>query len=232
MKRFLLLAVCISAIVGSASAVDLSSVPCPPGNVPDIRSDEYTLDDGTGDNSIGLTAGGTLFWYNGFQIMSGYENITSVGVAWGQIAAGRAAEIQIFADPNNDGDATDVTMSDLLWSTPATSEGGDTDTFFQYPVPSINVGSAGGFFFVGVCCNQNAGEYPARVDQSSSFGQSWVGGSGNQGADCDNPNSGSLGLLAIIDTYGLPGNWMVRASADGNTPVQTATWGSVKSMYR
>jgi hypothetical protein len=232
MRTLLLIAIATLAIAGSSSAADLSSIACPPGNVPDPRTDEYMLDDGTGENSIGLTAGGTIMWYNQFQVIAGAEDINSVGVAWGQVAAGRAAEIQIFDDPNNDGNCQDITAADLLWSSATTSEGSNTDAFFAYPAPDVNVGAAGDFFFVGVCCSQFSGEYPARIDQTFSWGQSWVGGDGAQNADCSNPNAGSLGLLNIIDNYGLPGNWMVRASAGPPVATEPATWGYVKSLYQ
>jgi hypothetical protein len=212
MKKLLLIAVATFAIVGVGRAVDLSSVPCPPGGTPDNRDDEYMLDDGVGENSVGLTSGGTIIWLNQFQVIAGFERIVDVGVAWGQVPAGRSAEVLIFDDPNDDGNPQDLTPADLLWSAPVTTEGGDSDTFFQYPAPNVFVGNEGDVFFVGVCCSQPAGEYPARIDQTFSMGQSWVGGDDALGFTCADPNAGSLGMLNLIDGYGLPGNWMVRAS--------------------
>jgi hypothetical protein len=233
MRKLLLIAIGTLAIVGSAAAIDLSSISCPPGGTAGPRTDEYMIDDGTGENSIGLTAGGTIIWLNQFQVMAGAEDISAIGVAWGQVGAGRASTLLIFSDPNNDGDPSDVNVGDLLFSLPVTSEGTNTDTFYSYPVPSVNVGVDGDFFFVGVCGSQNAGEYPARIDQTFPLGQSWVGGDGAiSGFDCTNPNTGSLGVLFRIDDAGLPGNWMVRASAGLPSPTQNATWGQLKSMYK
>ena len=235
MKKLLLVAFGIFAIVGSANALDFSSVACPPGGVPGPRTDEYIIDDGLGENSIGLTAGGTIIWANSFQVLAGFEQISEIRVAWGQVAAGRTGTLLIFSDPNNDGNMNDVTSTNLLFSGPVTSEGNNTDDFFTYPTGNVCAGVANDWFFVGLCLHQFAGDYPSRIDQSSPVYQSFVGGDGGMTFDCTNVNSGNVLPMTHIDDLGFPGNWMVRASSNGicgETPAQNASWGNIKAMYR
>jgi hypothetical protein len=219
------------AFAGSANADVFSSMPTPPGGTPTTELDEYTLDDGTGENSIGLTAGGQMVWANKFQVLAGCENVTEIAVAWGQCAAGIAGTALIFDDPNNDGNPADVGPGSVLVSVPTVTDGDNNDTFDRYPIASTNVGAAGDFFYVAICLNHPAGQFPGRIDQTASQGKSYITGSPGAPGACDNPNVMALGVLTVIDTYGLPGNWMVRASCEQGIPVQEASWGTVKATY-
>jgi hypothetical protein len=61
----------------------------------------------------------------------------------------------------------------------------------------------------------SAGEYPASIDQTASQVRSWVGiYSGNPG---DPPTLPATSSWGIIDSFGFPGNWMIRGY--GNTGV-------------
>jgi hypothetical protein len=199
MKTLLVLLIATLAVAQVGRAVELSSAPCPPGGKADSRYDQYVLDDGTGETSIGLGGGGTLIWLNQFWVQPYDTDIGSVSVAWGDVPAGRRAEILIF-----DG------WLNLLARMEVASEGGNNDTFYQYPIAAWIGGTQS--FFVGVCCSHFGGEYPARLDQSSSMQQSWAGGDGALDFDCAFPDAGSVGW-GLIDDYGYPGNWMIRACA-------------------
>lgn len=219
MYKHPLASVAVAAIVATAAqvaggngvAADLIGIPCAPAGATDSRSDDYTIDDGTGDVNLGLVSGGTLVWLNQFQAFAGAEHIQRVNIAWGEIDPGRIAKIMIFADPNNDGDPQDITPAQLLWASDVVVDYSDSDIFSEYPADA-HVGSAGSYFFVGVCCDNQPGEYPARLDQTNPMQRSWTGG-GATGADCTDPNEGELGLLDRIDAYGYPGNWMIRAQS-------------------
>lgn len=233
MKAALLVLVGLSlALAGAASAVTLSHVATPPpNNPPQIRTDEYQLDDGIGDNSIGLTAGGTLVWLNRFNVLAGFETLTAISVAFGQVNGVQTGVVEVFNDPNNDNQAQDITSANLLASAPCTSNTSNSDNYVSFSIPATNLGAVGNTFYIGVCLAGPAGDYPARIDQTASQYRSWVGGDGSlTWGGCANPNSGGLGTLNIIDNYGLPGNWMVRGTA-GETPVYTTSWSKIKSLY-
>ena len=221
-------------VAGLAQASDFSSVPNPPGEGSADATDEYLIDDGTGENSIGLTAGGTLYWVNRFNVIAGFETVTEVCVAWGQVFGPRAGMVLVWDDPNNDNNPTDVTGAHVLSSLAVTSDAGNTDAYFSYNIPDVVVGAQNDAFYVGVCLPQNAGEFPARIDQTlPNNGKSWVGGDSNQSAQCTNPNGGNVvSPMITIDSAGLPGDWMVRANATASTtPVEGKTWGNIKAIY-
>jgi hypothetical protein len=43
----------------------------------------YSIDDGTAENSVGLTNGGTAIFFNGFSVVPGQNTIGSILVAFG-----------------------------------------------------------------------------------------------------------------------------------------------------
>ena len=43
----------------------------------------YSIDDGTAEDSIGLTGGGDIISLNSFAVVPGTESIDSVDIAWG-----------------------------------------------------------------------------------------------------------------------------------------------------
>lgn len=188
--------------------------------------DEYAIDDGTQDNSIGLTGGGDVIWLNQFNVLPGLETITTVSVAWGNVPNGTAATILIYDDPNDDGDPTDAV---LLTSFATTIANANTDTLNLIDVPDTNVGSAGDGFFVGAYVTGGPGQFPAALDEASSAGRSWVAG---DDAGLGNINDLSLNDLppsTLVDV-GLPGNWMVRADA-GPPPIDSTPDGWFVSFH-
>jgi hypothetical protein len=223
------LALCVA---GASQAATLSAVPTPPGEGSADAVDEYMIDDGTGENSIGLTAGGTIYFLNRFNVLAGFGTVTHVRVAWGQTIPAPAM-VLVWDDPNNDGNPTDVTGAHVLTSAAVVQDGGNTDTYFTYDVTDAGVGATGDAFYVGVCASNPPAQFPARIDQTApNNARSWVGGDGSQSAQCTNPNGGNVVFpLGLIDSFGFPGDWMVRANATGTTPVEARTWGGIKATY-
>lgn len=207
---FLLLFV-ISTAAAAPRGIAVSALPGSPGGPGDPRSDEYSIDDGVGELSLGASWE-TLIWLNQFQVLPQNGYISEIAVAWGDVPAGHTAELLVFRDPNNDGNPQDITPVDLLWSMPITTEGGNTDTFHRYSLPRLFVGHIGDFFYVGVCARMTWPDLPARLDETSSMMRSWASGASDPAFDCADPN-GAL-PLALIDDYGYPGNWMVRAGCE------------------
>lgn len=189
------------------------------GFAPTALASTYQWDDGTAENSIGLTAGGVLAGINAFQVANGDNVITSVEVAWGTpvfagqngIVAGTAFNYYVWswndlgnANPSGAG-------STLLFTGSSTISAAniDNNTFQSLAVPSVAVSSA--LFFVGVSLSHPAGSFPIAVDQTAPTvsGASWAGG----GASFD-PNNVGFGSGAALDAAQLGlGNWMIRATA-------------------
>jgi uncharacterized protein (TIGR03382 family) len=182
------------------------------------RATTYSWDDGTAENSVGLTNGGVIAGINFFAVSGGDNVITSVDVAWGTplfaglngIVAGTPFNYHVWA---NVGAGTDPTggNSVLLFSGSSTINAAniDNNTFQSLAVPSVLI--SGASFFVGVDVAHAAGSFPLAVDQTAPTfgGASWAGG----GA-AFNPNAVGFGTGGALDlsTLGL-GNWMIRANA-------------------
>lgn len=164
----------------------------------------YQVDDGVGDESIGVTTPGIAWaWMNNFNAVGGQDQITSVSIAWGQVSDGLAALVKIWSDPNNDGNPADRV---LLSSLDIVISNANTDVFNLYDIADTLVS---GSFFVGVEMTSPYSDtiYPARIDQTLSQQRSWVGSLDGQIA------------MNLIDNYGYAGNWMIRANGAGAAPV-------------
>jgi hypothetical protein len=198
--------------VAAAEPVLSSALPSWNGksNPAALFTDDYQLDDGTQENAIGLTQGGGVVWLNRFNVQSGLQNITAVSLAWGQVANGTAAQVLVYRDPNNDGNPTDAV---LLTQAPTVVQNSDTDIFTKVNIPSTNVGAVGNAFFVGAVIMHAGGQFPAAIDQDSgSMGRSWIAGAAGAAANIMNLGANPL-PPGVIDSFGLAGNWLVRANA-------------------
>ncbi|MCC6285391.1 MAG: PEP-CTERM sorting domain-containing protein [Phycisphaerales bacterium] len=201
-------ALIVAALAGAASAQFSSSLPNNTGGGsvgPAVST--YLWDDGVSENSVGLTSGGSLAWWNGFNTTANNQ-ITSVEVTFGTAAfagtsglvGGEALEVAVWED--ND---TNPTNGATLLATVFTTVNGaniDNDTFQSVAI-SATVGQP--VFWIGVSLTHAAGTFPASLDASSpSLGRSWV----NVGSA-----SVDLGSALEMDSIGIPGVWMLRATA-------------------
>jgi len=160
----------------------------------------YSLDDGTYDNSIGLTAGGTLWWANCFETQPGADVITSIEVYFSSESyldpGGEPFKVLLYDDSDDDGNPG----TGLVLLTSGNFTTGPLDAWSSYDIPDTTVG---GTFFVAAQITHDVGQYPASIDRTTSAGKSWV-------ASPD--QTGSNVALNLIDYYGYPGNWMLRAT--------------------
>src|SRR5262245_30140586 len=83
----------------------------------------YVIDDGTAEDSVGLTAGGSFVAVNSFPVIAGNNVITSISVAWGT---------PFFPDPSLDG----LTYTAVLWSDP-NGDGSPTDAVVLATAPGV-----------------------------------------------------------------------------------------------
>lgn len=202
--------------------------PTRPGNGGSTDINEYTLDDGVGENNIGLNgANSSIAWLNRFTVSGGNSTITDIRIAFGTNNPavggtpfnGVPVTAYLWSDPNNDGNPSDAVV---LASSAGVTANSLTDIFNVFTIPATNVGPNGTNFFVGAILTQanlvgaGPGSFPSRQDATATQGRSWI--AANTTAVPVNPNSLGAGNsinAAVIDSFGatLAGNWMVRASA-------------------
>lgn len=183
----------------------------------------YKWDDGSSEDAIAFGVQGVnnaeSAWFNQFTVVAGAETITSLDIVWGTPANstpanqlnGQPVIICIWNDPNNDGNPNDST---LIASVNGTISSANTDTFVTYTFDTpVNIGPAGTSFFVGdVTPAYDQGElFFQGIDETNPQGHSWVAGN-STGDPVDYMNLGNNDTLGTIDSFGLPGNWLIRAN--------------------
>jgi hypothetical protein len=174
-----------------------------------LANAQYQLDDDSGENNIGVT-GGSISWGNMFVVDPNFTTITSIDFGFGVDTAGdftlvgETVNWAILGD--NDNDPTNGTTT-LLTGTHTIL----TDDFMVNGLlDSIAIANldVSGFsnFMVSASYDDSVspGGFPAAIDQTSSLGQSWA----NISLDQTNFAGGGT-----IDSFGLPGNWIIRANA-------------------
>ena len=172
------------------------------------------IDDGTAEDSIGLTAGGTFVSCNSFPVTGGNNVITSISIAWGTPAFpdptlnGLAYTAVLWSDPNGDGSPTDAVV---LAQAPGVISQQGTDTFITSVIPPTMVTTPN--FFVGFLVTHTAGQFPAAFDESAPIP--------NRSFIALTASINDLSGAAPIESFGLVGNWLIRA--DGNTGGPTPT---------
>ena len=178
----------------------------------------YQIDDGTAEDSIGLTNGGTFAALNEFPVTGGCNLITAIQIAWGTpvnpdpTLDGLAYTAVLWSDPNGDGSPHDAVV---LASAPGVISQEGTNTFITTTIPPTLVTTPN--FFVGFLITHNAGQFPAAYDESNPLSnRSWV----DQTTDIND-----LSQAILVETTGLPpGNWLIRAVAQPvGTPSLTPT---------
>src|SRR6476660_8262833 len=184
------------------------------GNIPLFT---YMIDDGTAEDSVGLTNGGNLLVLNSFPVSGGNNVITSISIAWGTPAFpdptlnGLPYTAVLWSDPNGDGSPTDAVVLAQVNGVIASA---GTDTFITTPIAPTMVTTPN--FFVGFLMAQTAGQFPAAFDESAPLpNRSWVSIGGNIN------NMSDAQPIEVATGGALVGNWLIRA--DGNTGGPTPT---------
>ena len=182
------------------------------------------IDDGSAEDAIGLTGGGDVIALNEFAVVPGNETITSVSIAWGTAAFpdpslnGLSYTAVIWSDPNGDGNPSDAAV---LATAPGTVTNAGTDTFvsstFNTTVTTAN-------FFVGFLITHGDGQFPAAFDETppTLSNRSYIAGGASGTGDINNLNNNDL-AVAPIESFGLIGNWLIRADAGNGSPTPTPT---------
>jgi hypothetical protein len=195
-------------------------------------SHQYFYDNGTGEANIGF--GGTaasIAWLNRYTVANNLSTINAIEIAFGVNGAnsnpvsldGTPVTVYLWSDPNGDGSPVDAVV---LRSASGVVANSGTDTFNTFPITPFNVGPNGTNFFVGAILTETVtstgagtGVYPCREDTEHTQGKSWISGNANTTPVDPNNLNNSGTAVAVIDSFGLNGNWMIRAdaSAGGST---------------
>lgn len=196
----------------------------------------YTVDDGANENNIGLnnssTGTSTQFtWFNRFDVAPGDQpvGVTQVQVFWdptttGAPVVGNAVSIDIYgdADANPANGATHLYTQNVTIAQVGTTF--DTYTITSPPqvaAPNVNLLVAITDRWINTGVSTTA--FPAAIDQSASQTRSWVAAS-SSGTPPTPPVIPSTGLFGTIDSFGLAGNWLVRAVGDARVPVELQSY--------
>jgi len=185
-----------------------------PGRI-HIPFSTYMLDDGTAEDAIGLTVGGDIISLNEFAVIPGSETINSVEIAWGTPAFpdpsldGLPYTVAIWSDPNGDGNPTDAV---LLTTAGGVVSSQGTDTFLTTTVSPTTITTAN--FFVGFVITHSGGQFPSAFDETNPTfsNRSYVAGGAS--GDINNLNNNDI-PVAPIESFGLVGNWLIRANSGG-----------------
>jgi hypothetical protein len=182
----------------------------------------YQIDDGTMEDSVGFGDGASniqALWFNQFDVIAGQTSIASVSVAWGTpnfpdpSLNGEPVTIAVWSDPNGDGNPSDAS---LLGSVEGVIQDAGTDTFVKYTFASPVVLPAGATsFFAGDLTPAHNGfeQFFSGLDENSTLHrQSWTAANA-AGGDANLQNPGQNDTVGLIDDFGLPGNWGIRADA-------------------
>jgi hypothetical protein len=190
----------------------------------------YSLDDGTTENCLGLTAGGDFVHIQRFSAVAGADSISKVMSAFGctitppnSPAPGTGINVYVWEDPNDDGNPADGV---LISSAAGVITNADNDVLDPFPVPPAAVV---GVFHVGVRVPQIAGEFPGPMDTTTQFGAgvAWVTGNGAANTYTGAPVTGTIGLFDVT-TIGFPCTWLLRA--EGGSPGTVYCTAKVNSL--
>jgi uncharacterized membrane protein len=176
---------------------------------------DLILDDGTAENSIGLTAGGQFLWLNRFTpdpsaFPFKLDNVQILYQSGTGVNPGDLIDIYVYEDTDGDGDPGTGANFIAKFNNVAV-QNADGVNFDLYPLDPAPVLNGPGDVLIAVVnrtAGTSAGEFPAAIDQTSSQVRSWVGAYG--GNPPDPPPLPAPSLWGTIDSFGLAGNWMVR----------------------
>ncbi len=148
--------------------------------------------------------------------------LEDVSVVIGSIEVNVGDPIEIFIYEDTDGDGNPGTNATLLATFTDTVQFNDTFTFNVYSLPMAVDLNGPGDVLIGIVNrggSEGFADSPAGLDtDSGSLGRSWVGSynAGDVPANATLPADEQWGT---IDSFGLPGNWLVRG-AGTPTPVE------------
>jgi uncharacterized repeat protein (TIGR01451 family) len=199
-----------ATISGSGPNDVVLAVPATPEGAPDVN---LTIDDGSSEDFIG--DGGQFIWINRFTPAPGDFPfaLTEVQAVFGTTMVTVGGAIDIVFHEDTDGDNDPGTGAVFLDSFSSTVQVADGATFNVYAIDPPVTFCGPGDVLVGVINRygfEGFNDFPAGLDQTATQGRSWAATylSGNAPAQPSYPADEQWGT---IDSFGFPGNWVVRA---------------------
>jgi hypothetical protein len=223
-----LLALALAHVAALAGAADKSRIgsgmPSRPGSVgptlpgggePPGDPVNLQVDDGGFENCIGLTgAGGQFVWFNRFTPTEFPVGLTQIQVAWindpggcNLVSIGDSYDLFTWSDTDGNPANGAANVSSHTGQTVAAFN------VFQSTSFTMTNYAGPGDILVGAVnrAGMDGPDFPASIDQTASQVRSWIGAytTGNPPVP---PPLPATAFYGTIDSFGLAGNWMVRAS--------------------
>jgi hypothetical protein len=176
----------------------------------DKAREELLWDDGSSENSLGLTAGGEMCWMTHFTTPEPSCTVLGIKTCFGSplypggsgVSAGQPVRVYVWSDPNGDGNPADAVF---LGEATGTVSGGSIDTDVFQTV-TINT-PVSGSFFVGASTVTAASTYPGPMDENGpQANEAWL----TFNAVPFDPANITANLYNMTD-IGYPCNWLLRA---------------------
>jgi hypothetical protein len=225
-----LLALAMAQVAGAAEKRIGSGRPSSPGSVgPQLGNGgeppgdpvNLQVDDGGFENCIGLTAGGQFVWLNRFTPTEFPVGLTQIQIAWindpngcNLVSVGDSYDLFTWRDADGNPANGAISVSNHTGQTVATLNVFQSTSFAAVSFPGP------GDILVGAVnrAGMDGPDFPASIDQTASQVRSWIGAyaAGNPPVPPPIPADAFFGT---IDSFGLAGNWMLRASGTV-TPVE------------
>ncbi len=189
--------------------------------------DFYKLaeEDGSTEDSIGFFAPGTVAYANKFTIAPGGELVTAINIVWGLDSAPSIPHT--FAIWTTPGGLTNM----VLASTPVTVPGGNPGEVASIDIPDVAF-ATGQEVYIGFLADGLGalGSFFGAWDNTApNAGQSYIWGTASLGAFTVN-NIGTALNIGEIASFGLAGDWLIRANAESDKFLSLVLVGSVPAI--
>lgn len=203
----------LPAVAGiAADPAGPAAGPASGGDAP-LGALSFILDDGVAENTIGDV--GQFVWINRFTPNPADFpfQLEEVRVVFGMTSVPLGGAIEIVIHEDTDGDGNPGTGAVHLASFNGTVQANNGTTFSVYTLAPPVVMNGPGDLLVGVINRygfEGNNDFPASLDQTASQGRSWAASylAGNAPSPPTYPANEQWGT---IDSFGFPGNWVVRA---------------------
>jgi len=188
----------------------------------------YSIDDGTAESGVGFGNGSSnsgAIWLNSFARNPSFSSIASVSIAFGAPGSGTPANGQsiqalLYNDPNGDGNPLDAV---LLASVSGVISSIGTNTFVTFTFSSAVAITTSNFFvgFKNFAFTAGGSEqFVAGLDTTApTFANRSFVSAKSDGSDPSTTNLSSNTVNGSIESFGLSGNWLIRANAVNQSTV-------------
>ncbi len=182
-------------------------------NIDTVDFYQLPTEDGTMEDSIGFGVGGTVAYANKFTIAPGGELVTAINITWGLDSDPSVPHT--FAIWTTPGPLTSM----VLASTPVTVPGGTPSTTVSIDIPD-QAFTAGQEVYIGFLADGTGtgfgGSFFGPWDNTAPHSSaSYIWGTASLGAFTVN-NIGTAVSIGEIATFGLAGDWIIRADAESD----------------